>query len=306
MRQIDAFDRPTDVVIAELAGRQHGRVATWQLAPLGVTLGELRRRVAAGRLHREFRGVYAVGHPGRSPDAWRMATVLACGPRAVLCHRSLAQHLRLLPGDDLALVHVTAAGRARAGQPGIRLHLPRELTRGEVTVVRGVPCTTVERLIADMAADAADGDLATVVHRAQVRRLIREGPMERQLARATKGIGRARALVEPTGPDLREAFEKRFHAFVRCGRWLAYEPNVLLETPLGRARFDALWRGAGFAIELDSWRHHGDRDAFESDRERVIAADLIGIDLKRVTWRMLTGTPRVLEALLDHRVGAPA
>lgn len=158
-----------------------------------------------------------------------MAAVLACGHRAVLCNASPAHHLGLLRGDGGSPVHVTAAGRRRAGQPGIRLHLPRALTRG---------------------------------------------------------------------------FEKRFHAFVRCGRWLAYEPNVLVATPLGLARFDALWRGAGFALELDSWRHHGDRDAFESDRERVVAADLAGIDLKRITWRMLTGTPQVVEALLDHRVPA--
>jgi len=35
----------------------------------------------------------------------------------------------------------------------------------------------------------------------------------------------------------------------------------------------------------------------------VIAADLIGLDLKRLTWRMLVGTPHVVEALLDRRVG---
>ena len=77
-----------------------------------------------------------------------------------------------------------------------------------------------------------------------------------------------------------------------------------LSTPLGQLRVDALWRPQGFAIELDSWRHHGGRDAFESDRQRVVGADLIGIDLKRVTWRMLVGTPKVVAALLDHRVGS--
>lgn len=297
------FDRPTDLLIADLAARQHGRVATWQLVSIGVTASELRRRVAAGRLHREFRGVYAVGYPGATPDAHRMAAVLACGPRTALSHRALAHHLALLRGGGPALVDVTVAGRTRVGQPGIRVHLPRQITRGEITVVRGIPCTTVERLIADLAADASDAELATIVHRAQVRRLIRDGPMRLQLARATKGVGRARELIEPVGPDLREELERRFRAFVRAGGWRPYKPNVRLDTPLGEFRADALWRDEGFAVELDSWRHHGDRDAFESDRERVIAADLIGLDLKRLTWRMLVGTPRVVEALLDHRVG---
>ena len=76
----------------------------------------------------------------------------------------------------------------------------------------------------------------------------------------------------------------------------------MVTTPLGPFRADAFWRGHGFALELDSWAHHADRDHFESDRERVVAADLAGIDLKRITWRMLVGTPEVLEALLDRRL----
>jgi len=186
-----------------------------------------------------------------------MAAVLACGPKTALSHRALAYHLALLHGDGPALVDVTVAGRTRVGQPGIRMHLPRHITRGEITVVRGIPCTTVERLIADMAAEASDAELATVVHRAQVRHLVRDGPMRLQLERATKGIGRVRELIEPAGPDLREELERRFHAFVRAGGWRPNEPNVLLDTPLGQLRADALWRKEGFAIELDSWRHHG-------------------------------------------------
>jgi len=279
-------------------------VATWQLAGAGVTPSELRRRVAAGRLHREFRGVYAVGHAGSTADARRMAAVLACGPRSLLSHRGLAYHLGLLPGSGPRVVDVTAAGRTRAGHPGIRVHLPRRLTRGETTVVRDVPCTTVERLLADMASEASDADLATIVHHAQVRTLLREGPMSLQLGRATRGIGRLRELLEPTGPDLREELERRFHAFVLAGDWRPYEPNVRIHTPLGQFRADALWRTERFAIELDSWRHHGGRDAFESDRERMVAADLVDLDLRRITWRMLVGTPRVVAALLDHHVGA--
>jgi hypothetical protein len=298
----DPFDRPADLAIAELAARQHGRVATWQLVPLGITQTQLRGRVASGRLHRVFRGVYAVGHPGESADAGRMAAVLACGPRALLSHRALCHHLELLPGPGPAAVDVTAAGRTRVGQPGIRLHLPRLVPRSEATVVRGVPCTTVERLLADMAAEGAP-ELATLVHRAHVRRLVRPGVLQARLARPAPGVRALRGVVEPVGPDLRDEFERRFHRFVRTGGWPRYEPNVLLSTPLGQLRADAYWRSRAFALELDSWRHHGDRDAFETDRERVIAADTIGVRLVRVTWRMLVGRPEVVAALLDRHVG---
>lgn len=293
-------DRPADLTLATLAAAQHGRVATWQLQGF-VTADELRRRVASGMLHREHRGVYAVGHPGCPPDARRMAAVLSCGPHAALSFRALCHHLDLFRGDGPRLVDVSVSGQGRAGRPGVRLHRPHLLTRGEVTAVRGIPCTTVERLLVDMAAVATPTELATLVHRAQVRNLLDTGRLAVQLDRRAKGIPHLRELIEPTGPDLREKFEQRFHRFVRRGPWPAYEPNVRLETPFGPLRLDAYWREFGFGLELDSWAHHQDRDAFERDRQRVLAADAIGVDVKRVTWRMLVASA-MLVSLLDRRL----
>lgn len=300
-----ALDRPTDDLVGQVASRQHGRIAAWQLRLLEVTPGEIVHRVGERRWHRLHRGVYAVGHPGTTPEARRMAAVLAGGTRGLLSHRSLAHHLTLLDGPGPSVVDVTIAGPSRAGQPGLRLHLPRTITRGEVSEIRGIPCTTTERLLADMAApgEATDAELATLVHRATVKRMIDRPRLVKQLARPADGIGRLRELVEPTGPDLRGKLERRFWAFMRQGGWRGYEANARFETPFGPLLLDAYWRDFAFGIELDSWRHHGGRDSFESDRRRDIAADLIGIDVKRVTWRMLAGTPEVVEALLDHRVG---
>lgn len=234
-----------------------------------------------------------------------MAAVLAGGARGLLSHRALAHHLDLFDGPGPRVVDVTVAGRSRAGVDGVRLHLPRTIMRGEVTEVRHMPCTTTERLLADMAAPGAatDAELATLVHRATVRRMLSPHRLERQLARPADGIGRLRGLIEPSGPDLRSKLESRFWAFMRQGGWRGYQANARLETPFGPLLLDAYWPELAFGIELDSWKHHGDRAAFEADRQRDIAADLIGVDVKRVTWRMLTGTPGVVEALLDHRVG---
>ena len=231
-----------------------------------------------------------------------MAAVLACGPRAVLSFRSLCHHHDLFRGEGPSRVDVTVSGRGRAGHPGIRLHRPQLLTRGETTIVRGVPCTTVERLLVDMAGVATPTELATLVHRAQVRGLLDAGRLAMQLGRRAPGVPRLRELIEPSGPDLREEFERRFHRFVRRGPWPAYAPNVLFATPFGPLRLDAYWEAFGFGLELDSWTHHQGREAFEQDRQRVLAADAIGIDVKRVTWRMLVGTPVLLTNLLDRRL----
>src|SRR4051812_45924454 len=73
--------------LAELANRQHGVVARWQLLEMGFGRKAIDHWVMAGRLHVLHRGVYAVGH---TVLGWRgqvMAAVLACGPEALASHR---------------------------------------------------------------------------------------------------------------------------------------------------------------------------------------------------------------------------
>ena len=54
----------TDAVIARIASVQHGVVEVGQLRAAGISKDSVWKAVQAGRLHRVFRGVYAVGHPG--------------------------------------------------------------------------------------------------------------------------------------------------------------------------------------------------------------------------------------------------
>lgn len=73
-----------------LAERQHGVIARNQLLWLGLTTDTITQRLGTGRLHRVFRGVYAVGRPGLTRHGRWMAAVLACGPRAVVSHGTAA------------------------------------------------------------------------------------------------------------------------------------------------------------------------------------------------------------------------
>ncbi|MGH2984486.1 MAG: type IV toxin-antitoxin system AbiEi family antitoxin domain-containing protein [Solirubrobacterales bacterium] len=82
--------RRREAAIVRTAARQHGVVTFAQLRAAGVLSSGIADRVAAGRLHRVHRGVYAVGHSGLSQDGRWLAAVLACGERAVLSHRSAA------------------------------------------------------------------------------------------------------------------------------------------------------------------------------------------------------------------------
>jgi len=70
------------VSVWALVDRQHGVIARRQLLELGMSESAIDHRIATARLHRVFRGVYAVGRPQLSQAGRWMAAVLVCGPGA--------------------------------------------------------------------------------------------------------------------------------------------------------------------------------------------------------------------------------
>src|SRR5581483_10890566 len=72
--------------VARVAERQRGRIRYDQLRALGISDTTIRRWTAEGYLHRELRRVYAVGHPGRTPESDLAAALLYAGPGAALSH----------------------------------------------------------------------------------------------------------------------------------------------------------------------------------------------------------------------------
>src|SRR5688500_11168236 len=101
---------PIDARLAALSGHQYGVVSRAQLIGLGLGPHGIALRVRTGRLHRMHRGVYAVGQAELRPEAYWLAAVLACGPGAVLSHRSGAA-LWEIRFTQATLVDVTVPSR---------------------------------------------------------------------------------------------------------------------------------------------------------------------------------------------------
>jgi hypothetical protein len=55
--------------------------------------------------------------------------------------------------------------------------------------------------------------------------------------------------------------------------------------PAGRHRVDCHWPDRHLTVELDSYRYHGSRHAWEKDREREREARARGDEFRRYTWR---------------------
>ena len=139
--------------MAAVAGRQHGVVSYEQLLRAGVSSSTVSRWVRVGRLHRLYRGVYAVGHTDLSDEGRILAAVLACGDGAVASHGSAAYLWGLSPTCP-SLVHVTIPGTAgRARRKGVVLHRSTTLSLAETTLRHNIPVTKPDRTRRDLGWD---------------------------------------------------------------------------------------------------------------------------------------------------------
>jgi very-short-patch-repair endonuclease len=288
--RIDEQSHAGDHELALLAARQHGVVAVWQLRECGVGRGALERRLALGRLHRVHRGVYAVGHRKLQWRGVMMAAVLACGPDAVLSHRSAARLSGVRP-DSRRGVDVTVAGSGRRGRPGIDLHAVRALDPRDITRIDGIPVTTLPRTLLDLAEVVPQDHVVRTIEEAERKRIFNRTALEELLARSPGRRGRrplrsilTDAVIEP---GTREELERRFRQVIRE----AGLPHPKINTLVEDYEVDAYWPDHKLVVELDGYDTHQTRKAFEDDRERDAVLLLAGYRVVRITWRQLIRKP---------------
>ena len=300
-----------DAAIARLAERQHGVVGRAQLRELGLSGTAIDKRVAAKRLLRIHRSVYAPGHAPLTTTGRYLAAVLASGPEALLSHRSAAA-LWDLRDDRRRTVDVTAPGRPGRRQRGIEIHRSRTLLRpDDVVALYGIPCSTLARTLVDMAEVAGEDTLARLVAQAEFQRLLILDEVMAALGRAHGRHGapklrRVLTRLDPDPPGLtRSDLEERFLAL--CDGAGIPRPRVNVSMTLGgeEMQVDFLWDRARLIAETDGHAAHGTRQAFERDRRRDQVLQLAGFRVARFTWRQVRDTPaevtQVIRGLLPAR-----
>jgi len=288
--------------IAELAARQYGVVSLPQLQSLGLGPSGVRRRAALGKLRRLHRGVYVIGLAPRSLEATYMAAVLACGPKAVLSHRSAAHHLGLRPCSRQA-VDVTAPGRTGKNRPRIDVHRATGLDKRDITIVNGIPCTTVARTLLDLAEKIDKTALERAVEQAEKLGIFDLTAVVDVTNRAGKmrGATKLQAVLKTYTPEpafFRSELERRFLALCRT----AGLPRPRTNNVTGADEIDFTWPDRRLMVEADSHRHHGTRAAFERDRRRDQRLTAAGWRVVRFTWRQVDEEPEHVAATLRSLV----
>jgi very-short-patch-repair endonuclease/predicted transcriptional regulator of viral defense system len=276
--------------IRALAERQHGVVARWHLLALRLSPWAIRSLVDRGLLIPLYAGVYAVGHRVLTPRGHLLAAVLACGPAAVLSHKSAGSLWGLL-NTGQTRVDVTVATTSRRPRKGIRVHRTRQLHPEDVAIHDRIPVTSVARTVVDLAGVLRPQQELEVIEQADRAGILDWAGLQRTLERrpSQKGTRYLRRVVADYAgaPATRSHLERRFLTLIRK----AGLPEPLLNAQIGEYTVDVYWPQWRLVVELDSRDYHLGPRAFEIDRVRDAKLQRLSIRSLRITNERIKRAP---------------
>ena len=135
----------------------------------------------------------------------------------------------------------------------------------------------------DLAPYLPEEDLARACHEAGVRHHTTPAQVEAVLARRPNSPGAAKLRADHARRRARHAEPARGEVPVEAARG---ETDAAPETnrPAGTKRVDCRWPEQRLTVELDSYRYHNSRYAWEQDRRREREARARGDEFRRYTW----------------------
>lgn len=293
-------------------GEAHaGTISGTAAGRAGIGLPALRWQVDRGTLLRLTNSVFRLrGHPPSwEANAW--AAIFDVEPlQAYVSHRSAGRLHGLWAYRDSTQIEVCAR-RGRDHETRLsRFHATSLLDADHVTVVDGIPCTTLARTLFDLCGDPDRRPLrsesARATHRLKMLQVTNDAirhhglEVERELAvlaaigkRGRSGTALVRELFEELGCNYVPAdsdLEIVFLELCRNARLPLPEKQVSIDDAQGFiGRVDFLFPPR-LVVEIDSSWHDGpldiQRDAARDDRLRAL-----GYIVRRWRWRDLVLTP---------------
>lgn len=260
------------------ASRAHGVITRAEALAVGVSRHQVQRRLRDGSLLPLYPGVYRLGHRAPSTEAEYTAAVKACGKGAGISGLAGAYLLGMIR-DKPRWPEVTAPTDRRI--PGVVVHRARR-TGLQLTHVRGVPVTSPAQIMVDIAGRLSGEELAAAGHEALVRYNCTPDRVMKalELRPNAPGAEKLRRVLNGEERVSLSALERRFLLVLRRERLLLPETNIKAS-----GRFvDCRWPALSLTVELDSYRFHSSRQAWERDRRRERDARRRGDELLRYTY----------------------
>jgi very-short-patch-repair endonuclease len=286
-----------------LAARQHGVIALFRLLALGYTEAAVRHRIAKGRLHVIYPGLYAVGRADLTRTGEWMAAVLTCAPVAVLSHDSAAA-LWGIRDEDGSDIHVSVPRGTGHRQTGIVAHRRKTLRPRDVTRRDSIPVTTPILTLIDL----PPGPLEAAINKADELDLV-DPPRLRRALDARKRQRGTRPLMDILD---RSTFVLTDSDLERCLLPIAARaglPSPQTQRHLNGFRVDFFWADLGLVVETDGLRYHRTAEQQVKDRLRDQAHIASGLTPLRFThWQVRYDQAHVERTLrsVGHRLDRSA
>lgn len=253
-----------DLILADFADRQFGRVARWQLVPLGFDDDAIRHRLNRRQLRTVRRGVYAVGHAPESIRARWMTDMLACGPDSGLGALTTLQLFGAVRESRARTVVITAR-RGRTGPKGVDMRTARNV---EFIDWGGFKTTTLARALLDAAPMLDDEKLEAAYERSVKEHGLDPSLIPKRNKRLNQLIADHKLGTAMTDSELENLFRRILKA--------AQLPQPLSNQDVWTGeRFykpDFLWPQQKVIVEIDGWEVHRSQREADSRREADLSA----------------------------------
>ncbi|MGH2791519.1 MAG: type IV toxin-antitoxin system AbiEi family antitoxin domain-containing protein [Actinomycetota bacterium] len=282
--------------LGAIADEQFGLVRRDEIEALGLSSSGLARLVRSGLLERIRPGVYRLLGALPSRETEIMAALLWAHDAALASHRTGAE-INGIAGS-FEEVEITTTRSVRA--PDLIVHRRAVWLPGDATIVDGIPVTSVERTIVDLASVASRRSVERSLDSALLLPGVTLETISRRLEATARqgrnGTTKLRGLIaerETERSPVESPLERDFLTLVRERQM----PEPVAQYPVivdGRivARLDFAYPELKLGIELDGYAFHSSREAFERDRRRLTMLGNEG-------WRILVFTRNQVN---DHPV----
>jgi hypothetical protein len=209
---------------------------------------------------------------------------------AHLSHRAAAACWGFIAWDEAYPIEVTVPWSGPRSRPGLRVHRTRLTEPRDVARHRGIPITTVERTLLDLAEELPDKGLRRAVRRSQALYLTNVRLIADVLSRAggRRGASRLAALIADGPAPTRSELEDIVLGLIVEAGLRRPEINARLDSVVP----DLRWPDLRLTLECDGARWHDGRLAREDDAQRQARLEAQGERVLRLSWQQALLRPR--------------
>ncbi len=267
------------------ARRQHGLVTTQDLRDLGFRSRASVHLVSTGELEKVARGLYRLAGAPVTFAQRALAPCLNSACVIAVCGLAAAALWQLEVRAPTVIDVVAGKPAARSALTGVRIHIDTSLAQRELATIDGIPVTSIQRTIADLAASLPAAEHRALVDGALAKRRVPLAALESELTRMAAGRRagtrrlRSAIAVWRDRPNLQSPAEAAMmRALVATG--VPMPTTQLLVIGVGgktkRIFLDFAWADAKVALEVDGATYHSRPHRLEADHERDLDLRLLG------------------------------